>query len=263
MYSNWDKIVKDPWSAVGYFGVGAIGGMMATMPGMAASAVAVTAAGNTAVDIAYGNMPDFNKTMDGLNYFADQVFSGFSVLGAGEIAKSTVTYALSKGWFQTSKGVASPARLVGGESISMDVTKEMAKANVKSGVLHYDDGAIEIISFSKSKIKPVINPVSVAKKVVSSAADDAARASIQYSDDLVKASQQAYPKLAGKVQLHHPIPQYLGGARNQVLVPLDAAYHQQITNTFRAEWGYGLAKPSETKLLEILNTVYSKYPLPK
>ena len=96
-----------------------------------------------------------------------------------------------------------------------------------------------------------------------STVDDAAKGSTQYSDDLVKAAQQAYPKLAGKVQLHHPIPQYLGGAKNQVLVPLDAAYHQQITNAFRAEWGYGLGKSTATQLETILNRVYGQFPLPK
>jgi len=80
---------------------------------------------------------------------------------------------------------------------------------------------------------------------------------------LLKAAQQAYPKLAGKTQLHHITPKYLGGPANGPLIKLDAAYHQQITNAFRTEWGYGLGKPSEAKLLEIMNTVYSKFPLPK
>jgi len=69
--------------------------------------------------------------------------------------------------------------------------------------------------------------------------------------------------LAGKTQLHHITPKYLGGPANGPLIKLDAAYHQQITNAFRTEWGYGLGKPSEAKLLEIMNTVYSKFPLPK
>jgi len=54
-----------------------------------------------------------------------------------------------------------------------------------------------------------------------------------YSDDLVKAAQKLYPNKAGKIEeLHHPFPKYMGGAEKQALVPLDAAYHQQITNEF-------------------------------
>ena len=62
--------------------------------------------------------------------------------------------------------------------------------------------------------------------------DDAAKTGLKYSDDFLKAAQQAYPKLAGKTQLHHITPKYLGGPANGPLIKLDAAYHQQITNEF-------------------------------
>jgi hypothetical protein len=90
----------------------------------------------------------------------------------------------------------------------------------------------------------------------------AAKGGLQYSDDLLKAAQQAYPKLAGKTQLHHITPKYLGGPANGPLIKLDAAYHQQITNEFRRIHGYGLPKPSPQRLQEIMKEVYSKYPLP-
>ena len=109
----------------------------------------------------------------------------------------------------------------------------------------------------------VVGAEVVGAEVVEIGVNSAAKAGVQYSDDLVKAAQQAYPKLAGRIQLHHPIPQYLGGAKNQVLVPLDAAYHQQITNAFRAEWGYGIGKPTAAQLETIMNKVYSQFPLPK
>jgi hypothetical protein len=85
---------------------------------------------------------------------------------------------------------------------------------------------------------------------------------VKYSNDLVKAAQKLYPKKAGKIELHHPTPQYLGGAKNQTLVPLDAAYHQVITNEFRSLWQYGKGMPNPTELQIIKNKVYSKYPLP-
>jgi hypothetical protein len=86
---------------------------------------------------------------------------------------------------------------------------------------------------------------------------------VQYSDDLVKAAQQAYPKLAGKTQLHHITPQYLGGAADGALVPLDAAYHQQITNAFRQAWPYGKGAITDPVLRKkIIDQVYKQFPLP-
>jgi len=71
-----------------------------------------------------------------------------------------------------------------------------------------------------------------------------------------------YPKKAGLTELHHIAPKYLGGAKNGALVPLDGAYHQVITNEFRSLYQYGLPKPGQTKMFDIMKQVYSKYPLP-
>jgi hypothetical protein len=90
----------------------------------------------------------------------------------------------------------------------------------------------------------------------------AAKVGIRYYDDMVKAAQRIYPQKAGKIEMHHTTPRYLGGAENQELVPLDAAYHQQITNKFRTLWQYGKGTPSPTELQIIKNQVYSEYPLP-
>lgn len=90
----------------------------------------------------------------------------------------------------------------------------------------------------------------------------AAKGGGQYSDDLVKAAQKLYPNKAGKIELHHITPKYLGGAKNGPLVPLDASYHQVITNELRALWPYGKGVPSATELQNIMKQVYSKYPLP-
>jgi hypothetical protein len=45
-------------------------------------------------------------------------------------------------------------------------------------------------------------------------------------------------------------------------VPLDAAYHQQITNEFRRLHPYGSEVPSPARVQEIMRQVYDKYPLP-
>lgn len=60
----------------------------------------------------------------------------------------------------------------------------------------------------------------------------AAKGGLKYSNDLLKAAQQSYPKLAGKTQLQQITPKYLGGPTNGPLIKLDAVYHQQITNVF-------------------------------
>jgi hypothetical protein len=90
----------------------------------------------------------------------------------------------------------------------------------------------------------------------------AAKGVTQYSDDLVKAAQKLYPKKAGTTELHHITPKYLGGAKNGPLVPLDGAYHQQITNAFRKAWGYGQVKPNAAQLKQIMDDVYKQFPLP-
>ena len=66
----------------------------------------------------------------------------------------------------------------------------------------------------------------------SSAAPQAAESAGNY-ENLVKQAQEAYPNKAGIIEQHHITPQYLGGAADGPTVPLDAAYHQQITNAFR------------------------------
>jgi hypothetical protein len=90
----------------------------------------------------------------------------------------------------------------------------------------------------------------------------AAKRGVQYSGDLVKAAQKLYPNKTGKIELHHITPKYLGGAKNGPLVPLDASYHQLITNEFRVLWPYGKGVPSATELQNIMKQVYSRYPLP-
>ena len=81
----------------------------------------------------------------------------------------------------------------------------------------------------------------------------------------VREAQSLFPQKAGKIELHHIRPKYLGGAKNGKLVPLDAAYHQVITNAFRKELPYGLGwtkKMEYNEWLEYARRVYSQYPLP-
>lgn len=81
-------------------------------------------------------------------------------------------------------------------------------------------------------------------------------------DDLVQQAQEQYPNKAGNIELHHIFPQYLGGDPNGPVVPLDAAYHQVITNAFRALWPYGQGAPALEQAQQIMQQVYNKFPLP-
>ena len=113
-----------------------------------------------------------------------------------------------------------------------------------------------------SPIDPVDFVVGAAAAKWAIGVSTTAKTSIQYSDDLVNAAQKLYPNKAGITELHHIAPKYLGGAKDGALVPLDGAYHQVITNEFRSLYQYGLPKPGDAKMLEIIKQVYSKYPLP-
>jgi RHS repeat-associated protein len=85
--------------------------------------------------------------------------------------------------------------------------------------------------------------------------------SLPYAD-LVKSAQEQYPNKAGKIEYHHIDPKYMGGDINGPTVPLDASYHQVITNEFRSYHGYGKGTLNETDRTIIMNKVYSKYPIP-
>jgi hypothetical protein len=67
---------------------------------------------------------------------------------------------------------------------------------------------------------------------------------------------------AAKIEYHHITPKYLGGDAKGPTVPLNAAYHQLITNAFRDLHKYGQQKPTQAELEIIMKKVYDAYPLP-
>ena len=90
-----------------------------------------------------------------------------------------------------------------------------------------------------------------------------AKRNISNIEKLVVEARKRYPKKAGKTELHHIVPKYLGGDAKGSKVAIDGAYHQVITNEFRSAFPYGQRKkPSPEQLKSILKTVYSKYPIP-
>ena len=111
---------------------------------------------------------------------------------------------------------------------------------------------------------PVIPSIGLIGKI--GKIDDFAKAANKI-DELIQLAHLKYPQLAGKYHLHHIIPMYLGGDPGETVIKLDAAYHQLITNEFRALWPYRSSRtpwryPTPNELQGILRQVYSKYPLP-
>jgi hypothetical protein len=82
-------------------------------------------------------------------------------------------------------------------------------------------------------------------------------------DDLIEQAQNKYPKKAGKIEEHHIEPKYMGGDPKGTTVPLDGAYHQEITNEFRDLYPYGSGPTTPKQMKEILDQVYGKFPLPE
>jgi RHS repeat-associated protein len=94
-------------------------------------------------------------------------------------------------------------------------------------------------------------------------AEAAAAATESKLAQLMQKARDLYPKLCNKPnQMHHPTPQYLNGAADQDLIELEAPYHQLITNAFRKLAPYGQPVPNSQSVQNIVNQVYSQYPLP-
>ena len=81
--SNWDKVLQNLWSAIGYVASGAIGGAAATVNPTLGKSIA--AAGNVITDVASGNLPSFDNLGDVAGYSAGIAMDAFSVGGAGRI----------------------------------------------------------------------------------------------------------------------------------------------------------------------------------
>jgi RHS repeat-associated protein len=81
-----------------------------------------------------------------------------------------------------------------------------------------------------------------------------------YTPDDIQNAQNQFPNKSG-TQEHHITPKYLGGDPSGPTVPLDAAYHQQITNAFRNLWPYGSGTPTPEQLQDIMDQVYNQYPI--
>ena len=82
-------------------------------------------------------------------------------------------------------------------------------------------------------------------------------------EELLAAAREKYPNQAFTYQKHHINPQYIGGAKNGEKITLDAAYHQEITNTFRDLYPYRQG-PIDNLATQrkLMIEVYTRFPLP-
>ena len=98
VWSNWENIVKDPWSSVGYFASGAAGGAVSVgAPWLGGT---ITAAGNIGTDLAFGNVPKFNDAGDVFKYAGSKALDGLGAAGSGQLAKGGLNAMLKLGWIQ-------------------------------------------------------------------------------------------------------------------------------------------------------------------
>jgi hypothetical protein len=82
-----------------------------------------------------------------------------------------------------------------------------------------------------------------------------------YNDRLPDA-QRDFPNKVGKIEVHHIWPKCIGGDPDGETVAIDAAYHQEITNAFRALYPFGSGPASPEQAAEIMGEVYGQWPLP-
>jgi RHS repeat-associated protein len=91
-------------------------------------------------------------------------------------------------------------------------------------------------------------------------------------------AQALYPRIQNVTQMHHVVPQYIvrqlqaAGVNvptyiSEWVVPLNARYHQLITNAIRAEYSFGASRvfsrhpATLNELIRVLQEIYSRYPI--
>jgi hypothetical protein len=120
MISNADKIAKDPWSAVGYFTSGAIGGMLSVTNPLAGGAFTTNM--NIVTDIAFGNVPVISNTSDAVSYLGFKVLDGVGAAGTGQLVKGLFNFIGITSWSNTATLTGAAHLTEPGTSILKGVT---------------------------------------------------------------------------------------------------------------------------------------------
>ncbi|MFC5282636.1 RHS repeat-associated core domain-containing protein [Pedobacter alpinus] len=135
VWSNWDKIAKNPWSAISYFASGAAGGAVSLVnPWLGGS---ITAVSNIGIDAAYGNIPKFNGAGDIAKYIGGKALDGLGAAGAAGLSSAGYNLAAKLGWVQTAGFNGSTYLLgAGSDGIARSVTSpDFILKNTKSTIL--------------------------------------------------------------------------------------------------------------------------------
>ena len=138
VYNNWSKIVKNPWSILGYAGTGAIAGAASLTPGGAVLAAKITAGGNFATDVASGNLPNLKSLGDVADYAIESGFNALDVAGAGKLAKAGF------------KGLATLGSEWAGDAL--ETHSELVFSNF---VTSYGDASFEIVDYTVEKVTKI------------------------------------------------------------------------------------------------------------
>jgi RHS repeat-associated protein len=98
VWVNWDKIDNFK-EGLSYFGIGALGGLMAVTPGFQTTSVGMVATLNITADAIYGNTPQIDNTSDAVSYLTKSGLDALSTTGAAQLA-NTAAYAISRIWVE-------------------------------------------------------------------------------------------------------------------------------------------------------------------
>ena len=128
VFNNWQKIVANPLSAVGYIATGAGAGVAATLPGGIGASRAILASGNVITDVASGNIPSFNNFGDVASYAGGTAFNAFTTAGASKALGKLAEQGLKHVAIQVGKEAGTEAALAGlGGSSSSGLSFEYLK----------------------------------------------------------------------------------------------------------------------------------------
>jgi hypothetical protein len=260
--------VKDFWHGLSLFGVGAVAGE-ATLYGSPLAGAAVMGIGNSVINQGYVNGWD---KIDGVTVCNDLAMSmAMSCVGASmgnafaeplKRLTSHITNQIVKETFVGSLSGAASGCVLG---IAFELSKKDADwESVLRGGWNgcwqgWALGTIDGLG-SGFQHRAIQNRKFEMQGEIPTGME---RNSSQLTyEDILPIAQSKYPNKAGKIEMHHVDPKYMGGDPHGSTIGIDASYHQLITNEFRKNWGYGKGKlPLEQRQI-IMKKVYEIYPLP-
>jgi hypothetical protein len=164
------QIAKNPWSAIGYFGAGALGGAAAVIS--PAAGFAITASLNITTDVVSGNVPKLNTWQDQAIYAGTNILSGLNAVGAPALAEQGLKLLAKSGvsWAAT-YGRTVTTEVVG---FSDDMVEELLELGVDVTKGNVTKGAIQFVSTATSSVSSASNGSFIYRAVSKAELDDIA-----------------------------------------------------------------------------------------